>query len=274
MKATNHFAHSFKTVAMLFSGTALTLSLSVPARADRYYTREEVTNCQDQDVSTAAGAILGGVVGAGIGAGAGVLAGGSNSPAIGAAVGGAVGLGAGGILGFGLSCDEESRTIRRFDTYLNDADHRAQYYAPYEAENMRMVWLLSGYDRFNNLCRIYHVEYLAGDNCMRSYRATACFVGDHWVYPRTPPGVPIIVNEVRRQPMPDVHIPLGEAVCRPAPRPMYGPYRVVEVGPIGRPGPRIFDWDDHARREYRHDLHEEREREWRDQGPRPVRTMN
>lgn len=140
----------------------------------------------------------------------------------------ATGAAAGGLLGYGLGCEEEFRVSSHLFEFANDRYHKYRYYMPYEAQNVRIVQLLSGYDGAvpPHFCRLYHVEYLSPDvRQWRAFQTTMCLVNGGWVFPNTAPGVPVIVRQYQAVQNPMINVQVSP-VYRPEPaRPAVGPYR-------------------------------------------------
>jgi len=173
---------------------------------------------------------------------------------MGAFTGGMAGVPAGGLLGYGLSCEDEIRVTGHLFEFANDPQHRYRYYLPYEAKDARVVQLVSGYDGATppHFCRLYHVEYLGGDRQWRAFQTTMCLAGGRWLFPNAAPGVPVIVRQAQPLLNPAIRVQVAPLV-RPEPaRPPIGPYR---FGPAGVPP---YAQSEAIRHEVRRDLEEDR----------------
>lgn len=157
------------------TGLWLSVALStlvISSRADAYYTREEVTRCENQDVNTGLGALAGVIAGAGIG----LLA--SGGQAVFGAVGGVTGAVAGGLIGAGLSCETRSVYINRLDERLTSVDYQRSY----EDDRCRIVVLRAGYSPRREYCRTYRMDFVDTYNRWVTEESTACWIGGRWRY--------------------------------------------------------------------------------------------
>ncbi len=159
------------------------------ARADfgTYYTREDTTRCSNQTENAA----IGGGVGLGVGALAGAALN-SASRGAGAVVGGTLGLVTGGLLGLGLSCEEETQYVKHVDESLGD--YRYRYWEPIERENYRIIVLERGKNWRGDSCSFYQVEFFGVNNRPQAVRETACRMDGAWRHFRYFPGDPPIIR--------------------------------------------------------------------------------
>lgn len=172
-----------------------------------------------------------------------------------AATGAVAGTANGGLLGYGLGCDEEIRLTSHLFEYANDPMHRFRYYMPYEAQDVRIVQLVSGYDGAlpPHFCRLYHVEYMSVDRAPHAFQATMCFINGRWLFPNAAPGLPVIVRTYQTAANPLIRVQVSPVFRPEAPRPSVGPYRFAP--PIAQQ----FSEPEEMRREVRHELQEEHE---------------
>lgn len=155
----------------IFLAVAL-CTLGHATQASTYYTREEITRCENQEVNAGLGALAGGLAGAGIG----LLA--SGGQAVFGAVGGVTGAVAGGLIGAGLSCETRSVYINRLDERLTSVDYQRSY----EDDRCRIVVLRAGYSPRREYCRAYRMDFVDAHGHWVTEESTACWIGGRWRY--------------------------------------------------------------------------------------------
>lgn len=152
---------------MAFGAVLIGMPWSADAQR-RYYSVEEVrTRCENAGQNTA--------IGMAAGAALGYLLGGRRLDST------IIGAGVGGILGYGLSCRQETVFLERVDRQLYGRDW--DYRRPYYDRDCRVEVVRSGYSEVYNgkrrVCRTYRSEFRT-PNGWQENSSTACFVNGEW----------------------------------------------------------------------------------------------